>query len=1689
MGVERKTYNQKLQHVHIGAEKRNLDLLGDFMNSASKSAEIIMSTPTSGIMNAVRSMSSNGMQQDYTTTIPSSLTGGVMGAFSVLGMAATQANAANGFMNTYNFSTQNPSVITNSLSATSKIDQYKELEKQMAIAHGAFLEKKSDVASNALSFSQNSLKTLSSYGNRSLLMTPGLESEKIQIKNTKDYLNFKSEIMQIGRSNGLGNVLKDGNGILTQQQNRLTEQQDRLNFLTQNGKKTAFTDKEKREIEEIKKAIGLTNQNIAICHSGIALANNEKKYGNPNGKHIGRFSATVGVFSKINSSVVRAASNTDTYQGYQTLRQYANYTKLMTKLSLRTFGVGYKFVGKPTGKLAGKGLNFFAQKIGNKTFIKAVNVTTKGVAAVAGIGEIGGNLLLNQSKELKEAISEKTKRTIGSGAKVVGRGAKTVGVKALNVIAKNRIGRGAIWIGKGMGKVGKVGFGVLSLPFKGVSFAFRKFTLLKKLITDPLAAGMDLLKKIGFGFLAVNIVPAIIVAFVVLVVGSLGVVGEAVSKTYEKFISESTMGGAYKKLLDKERDFASAVSSLKNEPVPKDIGHGITTWTNFNVHIIGADGKEMPSTLESTAGGTAIGTGYSNGGYGTLRNATSDQIWTYMKKNGWTDQATAALMGNIYNECSMNHRANGRQDIGIVQWTDNSKGSRRKTDYITWAKSNGYDPLELQPQLEYLFKEPYHGNTVRAMANKTNIEEATWYFIANYERYNNYKTDMKEKNERIAAAKDYYNFYTTDPNFNNIEVDDSLVAQNQGQVAGQSGIANVDSTASGYGISTIKGILSMAYIYIDRDFKKYGGLLDNQFGDSTYKDYVAKLYDSTHIIAIDENPPKVYYDPAYGPDAPEPEYHIAGPSCNNSIPAGITKGSTDTSEDRDTAITITQEEAEYQYEKENKQTGNSETKTVTYTKTNVYGVGACGTVEYEYYKDDGANAAVDAYRNALKTMKGRGSQDYESYITYQDEDVTRCVLVSNDPVCRGHIDGNAYVFISNIYDPSYENFSDKSASTTTEQSDDSQLVSEAHNSNNNSSTSLLALNKNSLFGITAFAYPDDEDEEPDDVETIDEETTESSKPKQKTELDFNVDGWQRLGDNWYYIENGEKIANKRKVIEKHETNESTGKTEKKYYYYFFDQDGKMITGFREFQNGNGKKFKRYFGTDGAMKFGWTEINGKWYYFAEKNQGGYQHGQMYSNEKTPDGYKVGVDGVWKDEKETTTSSANTGTTGSGNNANGNSNSNTNVNNNTNNNANNNANSNNNNSSGNNSGGTNNFSNGDGSSNYDEEKAKKQDEEMKQNQESKHKYSEKALDYVEKKQKESKFSMYALDKYATAFNDPKEPNEKPENVYMYNTGVSTDKVKINGRLGDEESVNEANQHSDDHDGEKYVMEELVKTFTNSDNVNIRIKSWWKNDGWWESNISTRKTYYRIYNGDTNMDELKRPSSSNKDRNVVNSSNSKAFWFNSFTTREGRNENFEKHGWDDSSITQVRLILANDWETLYGVQIKNTLNIEPLTDAEISAMLENETSLINLSEVRKNILKTAYSFQENVAKRFNTPYVFGGGHTIWVSPISTMTSRNVFDCSSYTSTIYGNANLDMGIHSTADYRSSNLYRKIDARDILPGDLIVTDHHVVLYLGNGRIAHASHTGTLLKDTFNVEGTRYLKTGKVIRYYSLPDN
>ena len=57
------------------------------------------------------------------------------------------------------------------------------------------------------------------------------------------------------------------------------------------------------------------------------------------------------------------------------------------------------------------------------------------------------------------------------------------------------------------------------------------------------------------------------------------------------------------------------------------------------------------------------------------------------------------------------------------------------------------------------------------------------------------------------------------------------------------------------------------------------------------------------------------------------------------------------------------------------------------------------------------------------------------YCIDETQDSKTCVLVSNDPVCKGHIDGEAFVFVSNIYDPSNEK--DPAKAQTSVQEDNS----------------------------------------------------------------------------------------------------------------------------------------------------------------------------------------------------------------------------------------------------------------------------------------------------------------------------------------------------------------------------------------------------------------------------------------------------------------------------------------------------------------------------------------------------------------------------------------------------------------------------------------------------------------------------
>ena len=77
-------------------------------------------------------------------------------------------------------------------------------------------------------------------------------------------------------------------------------------------------------------------------------------------------------------------------------------------------------------------------------------------------------------------------------------------------------------------------------------------------------------------------------------------------------------------------------------------------------------------------------------------------------------------------------------------------------------------------------------------------------------------------------------------------------------------------------------------------------------------------------------------------------------------------------------------------------------------------------------------------------------------------------------------------------------------------------------------------------------------------------------------------------------------------------------------WYRFNPDGYMITGWY-MDPFYGKWF--YLCEDGAMAVGWKQIGGIWYYF--ETRPGACAGRLYTDETTPDGYRVNSDGVWID----------------------------------------------------------------------------------------------------------------------------------------------------------------------------------------------------------------------------------------------------------------------------------------------------------------------------------------------------------------------------------------------------------------------------------------------------------------------------
>lgn len=1127
---------------------------------------------------------------------------------------------------------------------------------------------------------------------------------------------------------------------------------------------------------------------------------------------------------RIKRFVVEPVRQTEFYRGYSTVTQAKlAYTGLAKAVLLEGKGI-WRINRIALGKSSAL-LQRMLMATGSRDLIttaQGIRSVTQGVGRIADLGERGVSTVLSTPKTIRKSVkttSLYTKNRIKYASSKL---------KTTKQYKKVRRWARKSSVGKNIRKVkattrGSLRFIKRTKPIKtisrGTGLIANKFRQIRQIFRSFMSVIKSLLLKATCAVGGLIVGTVIVSSTVIVMISAISTIGDAVSNSFDEFKTKTTMGQAYSALLKKEEEFNQAVSTLADKlTAPSDDVYkdkGITKYTNVNVHYIGADGKEM-----SWSG--AIGN------FDIDPNEVSDTIWKYMKRKGWNNIAIAGLLGNIQQESAFNIAAkeNGRDDgsatvlgsgFGLCQWTNTGGNSHgRRYNLFQYATKKGKEVTSIELQLDFiLYGEGSDSVTAREYGKKnfSSVAEATEYFCMKWERPN---VAMAHLNDvRIPAAQNFYEHYTSNSEFADIDADLEHVGDNETDTSGDSEIAMANVSATN--TSTIKGILSMAAIYIDQDFKKYG---KDWTSTSLYKDYCAKLYDSSHIIGIDETPPTIYYCPAVSANETEPQYHVASTGCNNLKKAGSSEADYLSG---NYGIYVTKEKDTYT---------NKRDKEVTYDKYTVEHSGPHGTVTYDA-KDN------EDYKEASETMKERGCKSFTSFVISRSSDSLIKTLVCKDPECMGHIDAEAYVFVSNIYDPSESNTSDDTSDNTTPTEDEGDAGESADNGN------------------TA------------------EETKTSSKDLDKS-----------------------------------------------------------------FEN-----------------------------------------------------------------------------------------------------------------------------------------------------------------IEKTGQEYKYSMYVLDKYATAF-------DKPGSDYVYCTNPSCSHYKANnvaendetatpieitdgsiacpecgtilyakkGRTGDQESVTAADE-TEKYSAEKAIMEDLTSH-------SIKIVEWWNNENWFTDQFTTKKTYFRLSNLEDSIDTLKTPESG-EDKNVINSSNSNPYWFNSFTNSGERNVSFEKHGWDSDSIMRTRLLMASDWTELYGIKDFGYIQGSPMTNAQISQLIANNPSWESLCDDRKVIIANAILFNKeanrlNITYHQSTPIIRTMAQLQAAQSMTQVTNTDCankhdggrgFDCSSYIGFILYNS----GLYGTARPSTSaiagqigSVFEVISAEEAKPGDIALSSSHVVLYMGGGKVSEAAGHGQKLADTFN---------------------
>lgn len=189
-------------------------------------------------------------------------------------------------------------------------------------------------------------------------------------------------------------------------------------------------------------------------------------------------------------------------------------------------------------------------------------------------------------------------------------------------------------------------------------------------------------------------------------------------------------------------------------------------FSNYGTATLNFNEDFAPDDM--TPSSSASGTGNASGTLNITGGNVEQKVWNALKGAGYSDVATAAVMGNIYGESNFNPGAlegGVGPGFGLCQWTDPEGTADRRTRLEQFAASRGVDPSNEDIQIEYLIGELTPGGGADGFAwyqfggyeserttwmTTTDIGEATTAFCAGFER-----PSVPRNETRIQAAQGY----------------------------------------------------------------------------------------------------------------------------------------------------------------------------------------------------------------------------------------------------------------------------------------------------------------------------------------------------------------------------------------------------------------------------------------------------------------------------------------------------------------------------------------------------------------------------------------------------------------------------------------------------------------------------------------------------------------------------------------------------------------------------------------------------------------------------------------------------------------------------------------------------------------------------------------------------------------------